>query len=71
MIENIPVEISFSGVYFPPIFFVIVFGVIGAFVITSVLNRTGLSKYFWHPPLAFLAISALISAVIALVFLSP
>jgi uncharacterized membrane protein YeaQ/YmgE (transglycosylase-associated protein family) len=71
MIENIPVEISFSGVYFPPIFFVIVFGIIGAFVITSVLNRTGLSKYFWHPPLAFLAMSALISAVIALLFLSP
>ncbi len=71
MIENIPVEISFSGVYFPPIFFVIVFGVIGAFVITSVLNRTGLSKYFWHPPLAFLAISALRSAIIALLFVSP
>ncbi len=71
MIENIPVEISFSGVYFPPIFFVIVFGVIGAFVITSVLNRTGLSKYFWHPPLAFLAMSALISAVIVLLFLPP
>jgi len=71
MIENVPVEISFSGIYFPPIFFVILFGVIGAFVITSVLNRIGLSKYFWHPPLAFLAISAIISAVIALVFLSP
>jgi uncharacterized membrane protein YeaQ/YmgE (transglycosylase-associated protein family) len=71
MIENVPVEISFSGIYFPPIFFVIVFGVIGAFVITSVLNRTGLSKYFWHPPLVFLAISVLISAVIALLFLSP
>jgi len=71
MIENIPVEISFSGVYFPPIFFVIVFGVIGAFVITSVLNRTGLSKYFWHPPLAFLAISAIISAIIGLLILRP
>jgi len=69
MIEKVPVEISFSGIYFPPIFFVIVFGVIGAYVITSVLNRTRLSKYFWHPPLAFLAISVIISTVIALVFL--
>jgi len=71
MIENIPVEISFGGVYFPPIFFVIVFGVIGAFVITSVLNRTGLSKHFWNPPLAFLAISAIISAIIGLLILRP
>jgi uncharacterized membrane protein YeaQ/YmgE (transglycosylase-associated protein family) len=71
MIENAPVEISFSGVYFPPIFFVIVFGILGALVITSVLNRTGLSKYIWHPPLAFLAISAIISTVIALLLLSP
>lgn len=71
MIDNIPTEISYGGVYFPPIFFVILLGVIGAVVITSVLNRTDVSKYFWHPPLAFVAIAAILSSIIGLLFLSP
>lgn len=64
MFEQIPAEVSFGWVYFPPVFFVILLGVLGAFTITWILNRTGLSKYFWHPQLAFIAISAIVSAII-------
>lgn len=71
MFEQIPAEVSFGWVYFPPWFFVVAFGVIGAYIITAILNRTGLSKYFWHPPLAFVAIAAIISAIIGLLILRP
>lgn len=71
MFEHIPAEVSFGWVYFPPWFFVVLFGVIGAYIMTAVLNKTGLSRYFWHPPLAFVAIAALLSAVIGLLILPP
>ncbi len=69
MFEQIPAEVSFGWAYFPPVFFVILLGVLGAFIITDVLNRTGFSKYFWHPPLAFIAISAIICAIIGFLFI--
>ena len=71
MFEQIPAEVSFGWVYLPPWFFVVAFGVIGAYIITAILNTTGLSKYFWHPPLAFVAIAAIISAIIGLLILRP
>jgi hypothetical protein len=71
MFKSIPVEISYGGVYLPPLFFVVLFGVISAYVITAILNRTGLSRYFWHPPLAFVALTLLMISLIGLIFLSP
>jgi hypothetical protein len=71
MFESIPVEISYGGVYLPPLFFVVLFGVISAYFISVILNRTGLSRYFWHPPLAFVALTLLMISLIGLIFLSP
>jgi hypothetical protein len=71
MFESVPVEISFGGVYMPPLFFVVLSGVISAYVITAILNRAGLSRYFWHPPLAFVAITLLMISLIGLMFFSP
>jgi len=70
MFENIPVEISYGGIYIPPLFFVVLFGVISAYFITAILNRTGLSRYFWHPPLVFVALVLLMSSLIDLIFFS-
>ncbi len=71
MFESIPVEISYGGVYLPPLFFVVLFGVISAYFISAILNRTGLSRYFWHPPLAFVALTLLMTSLIGLMFFSP
>ena len=71
MLESIPAEVAFGGVYFPPLFFVIIMGVISAYGVTVVLNRTGVSKYFWHPPLAFMALILLMTALIGLIIFSP
>ena len=71
MFENIPVEISFGGIYMPPLLLLVLCGVMSAYGITVILNRTDLSRYFWFPPLAFVALTLLMTSLIGLMFLSP
>ncbi len=68
---RIPSEISFEWVYFPPFLFTVVFGYLCAYAITRLLNSTGLSRFFWHPGLAFAAFWVLATSVIGLVLLPP
>lgn len=69
--EPIPNEISFSWVYFPPLFFVLLFGVVAAWGVAKWLNYTKLSRYFWHPPVAYLALVCIFSSLFALFIMSP
>jgi len=71
MFHPIPSELPIAGVYMPPALLVGLLGLAAAWVLTKVLNRTRLSRFFWNPPLAFLALWALMSAVIGLCFLAP
>jgi hypothetical protein len=71
MFDRIPAEVSFDGVYFPPFFFTIVFGFVAALGVAKLLNVTGLSRYFWHPGLAFVASWVLMTSLIGLLFISP
>lgn len=47
---NIPVEISFGGVYLPPLFIAGVLGTLGAVVTARILNRYRLSRFFSTRP---------------------
>jgi hypothetical protein len=49
---NVPMEISIGGIYFPPIMFAILLGVLFAGIIAKLLTR-----FIWHPPLFFIALS--------------
>ena len=71
MFENIPVERSFGGIYMPPLLLKVLSGVMSAYGITVILNRTDLSRYFWNPPLAFVALTLLMTSLIGLMFFSP
>ena len=71
MLGRIPSEVSFESVYFPPFFFTVVLGFICALGITKLLNATGLSRFFWHPGLAFLAFWVLLTSVIGLTLIPP
>lgn len=66
-----PSEIQLLGIYLPPFFLVCVFGLLCTVVITQILNRTGLSRWFWHPPLAFVAMWVLASSLIGIVIIAP
>ena len=71
MLDPTPSELPLGGVYLPPALVVGILGLLAAWAVTRVLNRTRLSRFFWNPPLAFLAMWALLSALIGLTFLAP
>ncbi|MCD6597587.1 MAG: DUF1656 domain-containing protein [Bacteroidales bacterium] len=52
---NVPVEFTISGIYLPPLLIASVIGVVAAFITAKLLNRYHLSRYFFYPPLAFVA----------------
>jgi hypothetical protein len=51
--------------------YVVTLGLACAWIVTRILNRTGMSRFFWHPPLALLGFAVLMSALIGLFVLAP
>ena len=71
MFTGVPSEVQILGVYFPPLFVAIVAGLLCTIVITNLLNLTGLSRFFWHPPLANAALWLLGTALFGLFIIAP
>lgn len=71
MLERIPSEVSFGWVYFPPFFFTLLAGFVAALGIAKAMNAVGLSRFFWHPGLVFVALWALMTSIIGLTFIPP
>jgi uncharacterized protein DUF1656 len=67
----IPSELSIAGIYFPPALLVGVLGLVATSVLAKVLNWTRLSRFFWYPPLAFLGLWLLVSALFGLWLIAP
>ena len=65
-IANIPMEISIGGIYFPPIMFAILLGVLLASVIAKLMNRFNLARFVWHPPLFFLALAVVCTRIVSI-----
>ena len=57
--SHLPTEISLGGVYFPPLLFASMLGVLMAWIITRIMNRLGLARLVWYPALFFLALSVI------------
>ena len=53
----IPSEIAIAGVYFPPLLFAAILGIAGAVLTAFLLNRFRLSRFFYYPPVVFLALA--------------
>jgi hypothetical protein len=66
-----PTDISLVYLYLPPFFLDLLAGVVLAWAIGRLLNRTGLSRFVWHPPLAFLALTVLMTSLVGLLVLPP
>jgi hypothetical protein len=71
MFTGVPSEIQILGMYFPPLFVAIVAGLVFAIAVAKLLNRTGFSRFFWHPPLAFAALWLLATALTGLLVITP
>jgi len=71
MAAHVPSEVSWGWIYLPPFLIDLILGFILAMLLTRYLNRSGLSRYFWYPPLAFLALVTLCTSLVGLFFLAP
>ena len=71
MAQLIPSEISFDWFYMAPFLLVVAGGYVGTLLLTRMLNRFGLSQYFWKPEVCFLAFWLIFSSLIGLLLLPP
>ena len=62
--ELIPREFTIGEVYMPPMFIAALLGTIAALVTAHLLNRYRLSRYFFHPPLVFVALAVIYTVLI-------
>jgi hypothetical protein len=61
---NIPAEFAIGGVYMPPLLIAALLGTVGAIVAARLLNRTRLSRYFFYPPLVFVALTVIFTVLV-------
>ena len=71
MLAGVASEVQILGVYFPPLFVSIMAGLLCATVFAKLLNVTRISRFFWHPQLAYAALWLLATALIGLFIIAP
>ena len=64
IMNQIPHEFAVGGVFMPPLLIVSILGTIASVVTARLLNRYRLSKYFFYPPLVFLALTVIYTVFI-------
>ncbi len=67
--QFIPSEFTIGGVYFPPLLIAGILGVAAALLTAFLLNRYRLSRFFFYPPLVFLAVAIIYTSVIGTFFI--
>jgi hypothetical protein len=60
----IPKEFTIGGIFFPPLLIAGILGVTAAMLTAMLLNRYRLSRYFFYPPLVFLALAIIYTVII-------
>ena len=63
-LSGIPSEFALGGVYFPPLFFVVLLAIVFALLTAGILNKYRLSRFFFFPPLVFVALIVIYSGLI-------
>jgi hypothetical protein len=62
--SQIPHEIALGGVFMPPLLVAGILGVIAAIITAQLLNRYRVSRYFYYPPLVFIALMVIYTVII-------
>jgi hypothetical protein len=62
---SIPSEFSIGGVFLPPLMIVAILGVVAASVTAALLNRFRLARFFYYPPLVYVALAVLYTGLIS------
>ena len=61
---SVPSEFAIGGVYMPPLFVAAILGTLLAVLTARLLNRYRLSRYFFYPPLVFVALMIIYTVLI-------
>lgn len=61
---NVPSEFAIGEVYMPPMLIAALLGTIAALATAHLLNRYRLSRYFFYPPLVFVALAVIYTVLI-------
>jgi hypothetical protein len=61
---NVPSEFAIGGVYMPPMLIAGIVGTAAAVLTAWLLNRYRLSRYFFYPPLVFVALTIIYTVLI-------
>ena len=69
MMQFIPSEVAIGGVYFPPLLLASILGVTAAVLTAFLLNRYRLSRFFYYPPVVFLALAVIYTGLIGTFFI--
>jgi len=67
--HHVPSEFAIGGVYMPPLLIAAILGTIAAVATARLLNRYRLSRYFFHPPLVFVALAVIYTVLIGTFFI--
>jgi len=62
--EYLPHEFTIGGVYFPPLLIASILGTLAAVVTSVLFNRYRLSRFFYYPPLIFVALAIIYTGLI-------
>ncbi len=62
--SSMPHEFAIGGVFMPPLLVAGFLGTIAAVLTARLFNRYRLSKYFFYPPLVFLALAIIYTVLI-------
>ena len=64
-----PQEFVIGGVFMPPLLVAGFLGVVAAVVTARLLNRYRLSRYFFYPPLVFVALAVIFTVLFGTVLI--
>ncbi|RLE20609.1 MAG: DUF1656 domain-containing protein [Actinobacteria bacterium] len=67
--QYIPSEVAIGGVFFPPLLLASILGVVAATLTVMLLNRYRLSRFFYYPPMIFLAMAVVYTGLIGTFFI--
>jgi hypothetical protein len=68
--ERIPSEFAIGGVYFPPLLIASALGVLLALMTMKLLGHYRLTRFFYYPPMIFIAITIIYTGLIG-IFVIP
>jgi len=66
---NVPSEFAIGGVFMPPMLIAGILAVLLAVLTAWLLNRYRLSRYFFYPPLVFVAMTVIYTVTISSFFI--